>query len=158
MSGQSLRHSERSLRQGRNRSRESSPRRSLRYDRIWEDYYPSHLPEYSSAPRSYDGFFGDWTNLNGQGYGYSEKRLLASPYESNNQDPCGGFADDDANLEHIDRMSNRAVAHHGYYESNEYEYNTQHYLYRGASFFDHRDRGYEQDIHHQSRRVMDPYQ
>ena len=142
MYGQSMR-SEMSLRQGRNRSRASSPRRPFRYDRTWEDFYPSHLSEYSSAPRSYDGFFGDWTNLNGQ-------RLLASPYESNDQDqrgyPCRGSADDVANLDRIDRISNRAVVHHGYYESNEYEYNPQHY-YRGASFFDHRDPGYEEEIH-----------
>ena len=158
MYGQSMRRSERGLRQGRNRSRESSPRRPLKHDRIWEDDYPSHLPEYLSAPRSYGRFFGDRTDLDGQGYGYSEKGLFASSYESNDQDPCQGFAYDDANLERFDRMSNRAVVHHGYYESNEYEYNPQHYLYRGASIFDHRDPGYEQDIHYQSGRVMDPYQ
>ena len=143
MYGQSLRP-ERGPRQGRNRSRASSPRRPFRYDRTWEDFYPSYLSEYSSAPRSYDDFFGDCTNLNGQ-------RLPASPYESNDQDQrgyrCRGFADDAANLERIDRMSNQAVVHHGYYESNEYEYSSQHYLYRGANFFDHRDPGYEQEIH-----------
>jgi len=119
-----MRRSEESLRQGRDRSRESSPRRRLRYDRIWEDYYPSHLPKYSSAPRSYDGFLGNWTNLNGQNY--SEKRLLASPYEFNDHNqkgyPCRGFGDD-ANLNLIDKMSNRAVDHHCYYESKEHKYN-----------------------------------
>lgn len=165
MDHESMRRSERSLRQGRNRSRESSPRRPLRYDRICEDYHSSHLPEYSSAPpssRSHDGFFSDWSNLNGPGYDYHpDKRLLASPYELDDQDQkgysCRGFGDNEAVLERIDRISNRAV---GYYESDEYEYNPEHYLYRRASFFDHGEPGYEQDrdIHYQSGRMLDPYQ